>query len=148
MAGAAIGSAIFPGAGTIIGGLAGSVLGGGVAGKATDKVMRVFIEDDADAMVKIIQSVFERLASEYLLSQKEAEKSVDKLKDKLDGKILKDMFASANREQFALAVLVPIVENEVSKRRNVALPSDEKMLAGMREILEELSAAESSDEGQ
>ena len=143
-----MGSAILPGPGTIIGGLAGSILGGGFAGKATDKVMGAFIEDDADAMVKIIQSVFEQLASEYLLSQKEAEKSVDKLKDKLDGKMLKDMFASADREQFALDVLVPIVENEVSKRRNVALPSDEKMLAGMREILEELSDAESSDEGQ
>lgn len=40
-------------------------------------------------MVEIIQDVFTEMASEYLLSNKEAEKSVDRLKDKLDGKLLK-----------------------------------------------------------
>ncbi len=145
IAGAAAGSAILPGVGTVVGGLLGSVLGGGAAGKATDKLLG-FIEDDADAMVKIIQDVFEELASEYLLSQKEAEKSVDKLKEKLDGKKLKDMYASADKKQFARNLLVPIVENEVAKRRKISLPSDEQLLAGMREILEELSDAEAESE--
>ncbi len=47
-------------------------------------------------MVKIIQDVFTDMASEYLLNNKEAEKSVDRLKEKLDGKILKDMYARSD----------------------------------------------------
>lgn len=42
-------------------------------------------------MVRIIQKVFEKLAVDYLLTQKEAEKSVDRLGKKLDGKKLKEL---------------------------------------------------------
>ena len=49
------------------------------AGKVSDAVLGSFIEDDADEMVRIIQKVFEKLAVDYLLTQKEAEKSVDRL---------------------------------------------------------------------
>ena len=80
------------------------------------------------------------MVSEYLLNQKEAEKSIDRLGDKLSGKLLKDMFASKDREQFARDLLTPIIENEVSKRRAIQLPSDEQMVVGLREVLEEIAA--------
>ena len=139
MAGAAAGTAIMPGIGTVIGGLVGSVGAGIVAGKATDAVLGVFIEDDAKEMVRIVEEGFTDMVSEYLLNQKEAEKSVDKLSEELTGKLLKDMFASADRKLFARNLLAPIIENEVSKRRSIQLPSNQQMVAGLRTVLEDIA---------
>lgn len=137
--GAAIGSAIFPGIGTIVGGLIGSLGAGAVANKATDTVLGAFIEDDADEMVRIIEKEFAELAQDYLLNQKEAEKITDALKDRLDGSKLKEMFASSDRQAYALDMLVPLVEKEVSMRKHIKLPSDEQMLTAVREIIEAAS---------
>lgn len=139
IAGAAAGSAILPGVGTVIGGIVGSIVGGSAAGKATNAVVGAFIEDDADEMVKIIQDVFIDMASEYLLSNKEAEKSVDKLQDILDGKMLKNMFASDDRRQFARDMLIPIIEKEVSKREIIREPSTEQMINCVKAVLEEIN---------
>lgn len=144
--GAAIGSAILPGVGTIVGGLIGSVAAGSAAGKATNKALGNFIEDDANEMVAIIQSEFETLAKDYLLNQKEAEKSVDKLGDKLDGKLLKDMFASDDREKFARNLLVPIIEDIVSRRSYIPKVSDTQMLTSLKTVLEEIADDFEADE--
>jgi hypothetical protein len=139
LGGAAIGSAILPGVGTVVGGLIGSTGIGSVAGKISNKVLGKFIEDDAEEMVRIIEKTFEKLAGEYLLSQKEAENSVDRLKHTLDGKILKNMFASSNRETFAKDLLVPIIENEVAKRNEIAAVSDEQMANSLKQVLKEIA---------
>lgn len=137
--GAAVGSAILPGVGTIIGGLIGSIGAGAVANKATDTVLGAFIEDDADEMVRNIEKQFGNLAVDYLLNQKEAEKVTDNLKDKLDGKLLKDMYSSADRSEFACDLLIPLIEKEVAKRRMISLPTNEQMSIGLRLVLEELA---------
>lgn len=147
LGGAAIGSAILPGAGTIIGGLIGSVAAGAVAGKATDYVLGKFIEDDADEMVRIIEKEFQSLAVDYLLNQKEAEKTVDKLGDELDGKKLKDMFASDDRKKYARDMLVPLIENEVKKRKKIKALTDDQMAGGLKEVLEEIADAVDADNG-
>lgn len=98
-----------------------------------------FIEDDADDMVQIIQDVFTDMASEYLLSNKEAEKSVDKLRDKLDGKILKDMFASSDRKEFARNMLILIIEKETAKRKIIYHLSTEQMINSVKIVLEEIN---------
>ncbi|WP_181950346.1 hypothetical protein [Streptococcus lutetiensis] len=139
LGGAAIGSLIAPGVGTVVGGLIGSVMAGGVAGKATDAALGAFIEEDADQMVEIIQDEFKVLAQDYLLNQKEAEKSVDRLQKILTGKQLKDMYASSDRKKFAKNMLVPIIENETKKRKHIATVSDEQLLEGLRELLEDIS---------
>ena len=139
IAGATAGSAVFPGIGTVVGGLIGSIAGGTVAGKVNDAVVGRFIEDDADEMVKIIQSEFTKLAEDYLLNQKEAEKSVDKLSEKLDGSLLKDMFVSDDREEFARSILVPIIENETKKREHIGPVSEEVILDSLKIVLEEIS---------
>lgn len=139
--GAAIGTAIFPGVGTVVGGLFGSLCAGAVANKATDTVLGVFIEDDADEMVRIIEKEFAELAKDYLLNQKEAEKIIDALKDRLDGKKLKEMFASSDRQGYAQNMLVPLIEKEVSKRKHIVLPTDEQMLVVVREIIEDIEGA-------
>ena len=145
-AGAAAGTAIFPGIGTLVGALAGSVVGGAVAGKAANGVVGAFIDDDADELVEIIEKVFTNMAKDYLLSQKEAEKSVDKLRDKLDGKVLRDMYASGEKYQFAKNIVVPIIENETAKRKFIPTLTTEQMTNALRVVLEEISdtlAAES-----
>lgn len=139
LGGAAIGSAILPGVGTIVGGLIGSVAAGAAAGKATEAVLGNFIEDDADEMVRIVQKQFEQLAQDYLLSQKEAEKAVDALGEKLDGKKLKDMFASSDRNKFARDILIPIIEKETRKRKHINALTDDQMALGLKEVLEDIS---------
>ena len=139
LSGAAIGSAIVPGAGAIVGGLIGSIVAGAGAGKVSNAVLGSFIEDDADEMVRIMQKVFEEFAVDYLLSQKEAEKSVDRLGEILDGKMLKDMFASENRKEYARKLLMPIIENETKKRKHIAAVSDEQLALSLRDVLEDIS---------
>ena len=139
LGGAAIGSTILPGVGTVVGGLIGSIAAGAVAGKVTDEILGNFIEDDADEMVDIIEDEFKVLAQNYLLNQKEAEKSVDILKEKLDGKLLKDMFASSDREEFARNLLVPIIESEIKKRRYIDEVSNEQMVIGLKNVLEKIA---------
>ena len=78
---------------------------------------------------------------DYLLNQKEAEKIIDALKDRLDGKKLKEMFASSDRQEYAQNMLVPLIEKEVSKRKHIVLPTDEQMLVVVREIIEDIEGA-------
>lgn len=135
IAGTAIGTAI----GGLVGGILGSFAGGAAAGKVSGAILNEFIEDDANKMVKIVEKVFIQLAEDYLLNKKEAENIIDKLKDKLTGKLLKDMFASSGRERFANNLLEPLVEEEVKKRKAIKVPSTIEMSNGLREVLEELS---------
>ncbi|MGG1618010.1 hypothetical protein ACIFQM_00415 [Paenibacillus sp. NRS-1782] len=148
-AGAAIGSAV-PIIGTAIGGfvggLAGAFAGGSLAGKASDSLMGMFIEDDANQMVQIIEDVFKNLANDYLLNKIEAEKVIEALKKVLTGATLKDMFASTDRTEFAHNLIVPDIENEVRKRQQIRLPSEEHMIQGLRDALEEMADLDNASE--
>lgn len=139
IAGAAAGSAILPGIGTVIGGLVGSMFGGTAAGKVTNTVVGKFVEDDADEMVEIIESVFTDMVGEYLLSQKEAENAVDRLQEKLDGKILKDMYGSDSRRAFARNMLTPIIEGEIARRSVIPALTETQMITSVRNVLEEIA---------
>ena len=151
-AGAAIGTFIAPGAGTAIGAGIGSTVGGLVGalglGTASSKVSEVvldqFIEDDADAMVKIIQNVFTSLSEEYLINKKEAEDITTALQQVLDGKLLKIMFASENREQFAQDLLIGLFDDVARNRKFIALPSEEQFQDGLRIVLEEIADKETT----
>ena len=131
-----------PGVGTVLGGLIGSIAAGAGAGKVSNAVLGAFIEEDADEMVRIIQKTFEELSVDYLLSQKEAEKCIDRLSEKLDGKILKDMFASKDRKEYARRMLVPIIEDETNNRKHIAAVSNERMAMSLRSVLEDISDSE------
>ena len=139
LGGAAIGSAIFPGVGTIIGGLIGSVGVGALSGKATDKILGNFLEDDAEEMVRIIEKEFGSMTGEYLVSQKEAEKAADKLSAQLSGKVLKDMYASKDRHAYARNLLTPIFDSLAAARKKISVPSRSQMVFGLKTILEDLS---------
>ena len=143
-AGAAVGSfipIIGSLAGGIIGGFLGAFGGGSVAGELTKSVLDEFVEDDANEMVRIIQSEFEDLAGEYLVSKEEAERIADNLKDEIDGSTLKDMFASSSRYGFAEDLLRPLFDEEVRKREHISLPDNAELLGGIRKVLENMEAA-------
>lgn len=140
--GAAIGSAV-PVIGTaiggLVGGLVGSILVGGVSGKVSDTVMGLFIEDDAEEMVSIIENVFKDMAVEYLLNEDEADRIVKKLSKKLTGKSLKDMFASDDRKSFACNLLTDLVEEETRNREYISLPTKNNMVKGLKLALESMN---------
>lgn len=142
-AGAALGSVV-PVIGTavggLVGGLIGSFVGGSAANSVSSAVLDEFIEDDAKEMVEIIEDVFKDMAGEFLISQKEAEKIADILKDTIDGGLLKDMYASDYRYSFAREIMQPVFEQVTSEREKIILPQQEEMFNGMRMLLENADA--------
>ncbi|WPP45137.1 hypothetical protein [Pseudomonas sp. AN-1] len=144
-AGAALGSAI-PGIGTAIGGVVGGIIGGLAGGatatKATSLLLDEFIEDDANKMLEIVKSVFGELAFDYLLSQNEAEKVIEKFK-KIDiPDFLREMHASKNRKEFTAQKFTPWIEEEVKKREKVKLPSEKAIAKYTGLLIEELTEAQ------
>ena len=141
-AGAAIGSVV-PGVGTaiggIVGGLVGAFAGGTIAGKATSAVMDLFIEDDANRMVEIIENEFKTLCDDYLVNETEASSIVDSLKTQLSGSKLKDMYASNSHKQYARSMLIPHFDTIASQRQPIMLPSDNEIMKNLTEILEDIA---------
>lgn len=135
-AGAAMGSVV-PGIGTFVGGLVGAFVGGTIGNKAVSKATS-FIEDDAVEMIRIIEDNFKDLAIDYLLNKKEVENIVASLSQKLSGNMLKDMFASDNKNLFAKNLLKPIIEFEVRKRKKIYLPTSEQKVRSLKMVLEKL----------
>lgn len=141
-AGAAIGSAV-PIVGTavggLIGGLAGAFGGGSLAGKAANKALDNFIEDDADWMVRILESVFAQLASDYLLTQHEVEDVVTYIGENITGKDLKDMYASGNREYYAKMLILPYIEKKTVGRKKIEILTQGKLQHGLKLVLENIA---------
>lgn len=138
LAGAAAGSVVIPVIGSAIGAIGGAVLGGAATEKVVHSASDQFIEDDADKMADILQDAFTELCDEYLLTAKEAEKSVDRLSEKLDGHTLRDMFASDDQKAFARDLITPILENQIKKRKHVYLPSRYALTSALKTALESI----------
>ena len=93
-------------------------------------------------MVRILESVFADVANEYLINKKEADKAVSKLQDKVDGSLLKDMYASSSRRSFARNLIEPIIELIASEREKIILPTEKQMFNELNIILEEIATEE------
>ncbi len=142
--GATLGSFI-PVVGTTVGGVIGGLIGAfsvGVAtSQATSLVLNQFIEDDAQAMLRIGEEVFAQISSDYLLNQQEAEKVITELK-RLDlSTILRQMYASNNPRKFAYQNLESIVIKVVKNRKVISLPTNEQVFCQTTEVIEELATA-------
>lgn len=131
MAGAAAGGILVPGVGAIIGGVVGVAAGGLAASLAVDAASSFVYEEDADRMVSLMEMVFRDVAEANLLNADEAEKSLDGLSAVLDAKMIKEMYASKDRARYAYSVIPPIVDDVVSRRGSIALPSGEVLLASL-----------------
>jgi uncharacterized membrane protein len=140
-AGAALGSAIpilGTAAGGIIGGILGSIAGGSAASTVATGVLDNFIEDDAKEMLKIVESVFGNIAFDYLLSEKEAQNVIEKIKALDLPNFLRDMYASNNRIDFVRNKIEPMIENIARNRKKVYLPSNQQLVTATRAVIEEL----------
>lgn len=139
IAGGALGSLILPGGGATVGAIIGGIVGDAASGFVSQKVLSAFFENDSDKMYEIISAKFESMCGDYLISEEEASGIVDDLKDKLTGSVLKDMYQSEDREQFAEDLMKPLFENKVASREKIVIPTEEDirkaMLASMEGIV-------------
>lgn len=124
--------------GATIGGIVGSFAGGTIASKSTNAVMNLLIEDDVEAMVKIIETIFVEMVQNYLLNEKEIETVLEELQKKLTGNVLQDMYASKEREEFASNLLLDDVETVVKSRKKIQPIKNTDLLLGLKYVLEEL----------
>lgn len=123
-----------------IGSIAGSIAGGIGANEATNKALSEFIEDDAVAMVAIIEKHFVDLAQEFLLTQEEVNLVLDDLKLALDQFQLLEMFASDDRDKYADDLLRDIIEKVIVFRSNITMPDEDAYFEALIRMEDRLSA--------
>lgn len=94
-AGAAIGSVV-PVVGTavggVVGGLLGSLGGGAAAGKLTQSVADGMVEDDADALLKVLEKELQKLSQEYMLDKPEIKQVLAEVRATADANWLRRMY--------------------------------------------------------
>lgn len=134
--GGAAGTAIAPGVGTKAGSIVGGVVIGGAAGYGAEKVLGIFVKDDAEKMMVIIEENFGELCQEYLLSEDEANRVADVLMEKLTGENLKDMFASENQNKYARKMIEPLIIAEIANRDIINVPTEAEMRTELKSTLE------------
>ncbi len=134
--GAALGSLIAPGAGTVIGGILGSVIAGGLSAWAAEALIAPYYESDAEEMFNIISEEFTALCGEYLINEEEGTRIADNLGSVLVGDVLKDMYASEDRQQFARNLIEPLFVEEVNNRTTIVTPTEEELRYSMKASLE------------
>ena len=125
LGGAALGSAILPGAGTVVG-IIISVAAGWGANEGAKAVANMIAEDDADEMIRIIEEEFAVVASEYFLDEEEVNKSVTNLQSLITAEMLKQMYQYRNHTSFARQMIEMAIDPVVAERAYVDLPSEDE----------------------
>ncbi|MEQ9968671.1 hypothetical protein ABRP72_05730 [Pectobacterium carotovorum] len=147
-AGAALGSAvpiIGTAAGGIVGGLIGSFGGGWAANKITKSTMDLMIKDDADEMIELIQIQFGEIAFDYMLSKEEAEWAIGEISNKIDTKLLMDIYSSENRSKHAYEWMEPLAQEKLSKRKAITkTPTENEIIEETKVII--INGLESSSD--
>jgi len=136
--GAAIGTAILPGAGTVVGLILGAAAGWGASAGA-DALADLIAEDDADEMIKIIEQEFTIIASEYFLTEEEVKKSVENMQNLITANTLKEMYQYKDRDIFARQLIEMAIDPVVAEREHIDLPSDEEYTKYVEIVLEDIS---------
>lgn len=139
--GAAIGGIVGATVGSFLGGptigyYVGSVVGGTVGGSGTNAVMNKFIEDDAVAMLCIINDRLVIQAQEYLLGEDELEVLLEDLNIILVQEKMLMMFASKDRIKFADDMLIELIEKIISWRVRILLPPDKEIIESLGRVCE------------
>ncbi len=132
LAGSKIGTLIYPGVGTVIGGVIGGIIGGLGGSLGLDWLGDKVVQDDAELMYNIFSERFSVYCDDYLVNEQEAQNILDKLSKNMDEKFYKDMYESENRIEFIDGKLEPLFEEEIMKRPDVAIPTDEEMRQALK----------------
>lgn len=142
--GAMIGTACFPGPGTLIGSIVGAIGGSLATGYLTNTVMDNLIIDDAVALQALFEMQLVKIAKEYLLLTDEVEDIVSLLDE--DG--LPDFFMEAHsmgdsgRAEFMCKRLEGYAQVALKLRGAIGAPLDDELVQQQGRIIGELSAAE------
>lgn len=137
LGGAALGTAIMPGAGTVVG-IIISVAAGWGANEGAKALADLIAEDDANEMIHIIENQFSEIASEYFLNEEEVNRSIENLQNLITAEMLKQMYQYHNHEAFARQLIEMSIDPVVSEREYIELPSEEEYASYLTEVLEEI----------
>ena len=140
-AAAATGLVLFPKTGSVMRNTADFAEAKTVAGKAADTAAE-FIGSDIDQMISIIKNIFYKRIDAYLLSPEEMEKIIYSLQKKADGKMQNDMFSKFDRKALTEALLTPLIETQISKRKNIAPPAAKQFRTSLKVLLEQAANTE------
>ena len=148
MGGAAAGAPLGP-VGVAIGGIVGAIIAGWAGTATTKGVMDVLIEDDANRMVKLLQSTLEELAGDYLLSVPEITKLSRTVKTTVNPKWLITMYQAGSksnsdraRRAFAYHTFDRRCQVIVAKRLKIHLPAPALVQARIVKIAEAVAPIE------
>lgn len=136
VAGATVGQFVLPGAGAAIGKIAGSTIAGGTAALVSELIAAKIYKSDAEEMFDIISEQFLIMCEDYIISEEEGTVITEELSKILDGDILKDMYASENREEFAQKLMEPLFEEQIKKRPEIEIPTEAEMRWEYKEMLQ------------
>lgn len=128
-----------PKVGAFLGGLAGAALCSYFAQSATKYVLDSFIQDDAEEMLLIIEDVFVKMVNDYIVTESEAIDIMEDVQERLDAKLLKDMYASDDREEFAETLMMDLFEDTLCHRTPVIVPEINEMLSAMNHLLDSIA---------
>jgi len=136
---ALVGTALFPGAGTVAGIILAAALGWG-ASEGTKALANLIAEDDAEEMIKIINEQFALIAEEYFLTEEEVNRSIENLQSILSPDMLKQMYQYGNHKAFARQLIELSIDPVVTERQYIALPSDDEYTEVLTDALNEIYA--------
>lgn len=137
LGGAAIGTAILPGAGTVVE-IIFSVAAGWGASEGVDALADMIADDDAEEMIAIIEQDFASIAEEYFLTQEEVDEAIINLQTLLTAKMLKKMYQYSDYNEFARQLIEMSIDPVVAKRTYVGLPSEEEYADYVIDTLNEI----------
>ena len=135
LGGAALGTAIMPGAGTVVG-IICSVAAGWGANEGAKAVADMIAEDDADEMLRIVEEEFSVIASEYFLDEEEVNQSVTNLQALITPEMLKQMYQYRNHTAFARQMIEMAIDPVVAQRTYVELPEEDEYSEYLTDVLE------------
>ncbi|MGL5982560.1 MAG: hypothetical protein ACRCZR_04455, partial [Cetobacterium sp.] len=111
--------------------------GGAAAQKVTEVIMDDWLEikDDIDEMMYIFNEEFSVLAFDFLLSAKEVEKIIEKIKNMDIPEEMQNMYQSSNRKGYARKLIFPLIENTMKNRKKIYLPKESQILNSLESLL-------------
>lgn len=113
---------------SMIGAIVGLLIGSGLASKITKRALDMFIRDDALQMLDIFNERLTVLAEEYLLNEKELEQALHDFEALHNmPKMLKEMYAAEDREQFADQLIQGELMRIVKLRMYLHVPTNEEI---------------------